>query len=130
MKLRAVEIRNFYSYRSYIVKVRDGLFNVWGLNGQGKTSLQLAIRLGLGWSPTSREEEPLENAIHGTEDQARITLIFDNSDKALKGYPEEVKVERRIIRGEAKPRMRISNPNSELITSRLSEKYPTLYNFI
>jgi chromosome segregation ATPase len=116
MKLRAVEIRNFNSYRSFIVKVHDGLFNVWGLNGQGKTSLQLAIRLGLGWSPASREEEPLENAIHEDEDQARITLVFNNSDSALKGYPEEVKVERRIIRGEAKPRIRMSNPNGDLIT--------------
>jgi recombinational DNA repair ATPase RecF len=64
MKLSRVEIDNFYSYRSYIVKVHDGLFNVWGLNGQGKTSLQLAVRLGLGWSPATSSEEPLGNAIH------------------------------------------------------------------
>ena len=115
MKLSRVEIDNFYSYRSYIVKVRDGLFNVWGLNGQGKTSLQLAMRLGLGWSPATSSEKPLENAIHQDGEQSRITLVFDNSDNALKGYPGEIIIERRIIRGDSKPRMKISNMKGELI---------------
>ncbi|KCZ72026.1 RecF/RecN/SMC N-terminal domain-containing protein [Candidatus Methanoperedens nitroreducens] len=121
MKLSRVEIDNFYSYRSYIVKVRDGLFNIWGLNGQGKTSLQLAMRLGLGWSPATSSEGPLENAIHEDGEQSRITLVFDNSDNALRGYPGEVIVERRIIRGESKPRMKISNMKGELIAIRQSE---------
>lgn len=116
MKLKRVEIVNFYSYRSYVIEVRDGLFNVWGLNGQGKTSLQLAIRLGLGWSPATRVEESLENAIHEDEEQCRITLVFDNSDNCLRGYPEEVRIERRIIRGDARPRMRMTTSNGELLT--------------
>ncbi len=118
MKLKRVEIDNFYSYRSCAIQFHDGLFNVWGLNGQGKTSLQRAIRLGLGWSPA---EESLENAIHENEEQCRIALVFDNSDKTLKRYPEEVRIERRIIRGEAKPRMRISNQNGELVPKSQSE---------
>ena len=118
MKLKQIEIDNFCSYRSCIVQVRDGLFNIWGLNGQGKTSLQTAIRLGLGWSPA---EESLENTIHDNEEQCRITLVFDNSDKSLKRYPEEIRIERRIIRGEAKPRMRISNQNGELVPKTQSE---------
>lgn len=118
MKLKRVEIDNFFSYRSCVVQVRDGLFNVWGLNGQGKTSLQHAIRLGLGWSPA---EESLEKAIHDNEEQCRIALIFDNSDKSLRRYPEEIRIERRIIRGDAKPRMRISNQNGELIPKTQSE---------
>ena len=115
MKLKRVEIVNFYSYRSYIVHVRDGLFNIWGLNGQGKTSLQLAVRLGLGWSPATRGEESLENAIHDDEEQCRITLVFDNSENTLKGYTEEIRVERRIIRGNAKPQMRMSNKNGDFV---------------
>jgi len=118
MKLKRVEIDNFNSYRSCVVQVRDGLFNIWGSNGEGKTSLQLAIRLGLGWSPA---EESLEDAIHDNEEQCRIALVFDNSDDTLKRYPEEIRIERRIIRGEAKPRMRISNQNGELVPKTQSE---------
>ena len=121
MKLKQVEINNFYSYKSYVVRIRDGLFNVWGLNGQGKTSLQIAIRLGLGWSPATRTEESLENAIHENEDQCRITLVFDNYDKTLKNYPVEVRVERHIIRGDLKPRMRMSNQNGELVPKTQKE---------
>lgn len=108
MKLKRIEIDNFCSYRSCVVQVHDGLFNVWGLNGQGKTSLQMAIRLGLGWSPS---EESLENVIHENEEQCRIALVFDNSDNTLRRYPEEIRIERRIIRGDSKPRMRISDQN-------------------
>ncbi len=118
MKLKRVEIDNFNSYRSCVVQVRDGLFNIWGLNGQGKTSIQLAIRLGLGWSPA---EESLEDAIHENEEQCRIALVFDNSDNTLKRYPEEIRIERRIIRGDAKPRMRISNQNGELVPKTQKE---------
>lgn len=121
MKLKQIEINNFQSYKSYIVRIRDGLFNVWGLNGQGKTSLQIAIRLGLGWSPATRTEESLENAIHENENQCRITLIFDNYDKALRNYPEEVRVERHIVRGYSKPRMRMSNQNGELVPKSQKE---------
>ena len=115
MKLKRVEITNFKSYKSYIVHIRDGLFNIWGLNGQGKTNLQLAIRLGLGWSPPTGGDEYLENAIHEDEEQCRITLIFDNSENTLRGYTEEVVVERRIIRGNARPQMRMSNNNGDLV---------------
>jgi len=121
MKLKQVEINNFNSYKSYVVRIRDGLFNVWGLNGQGKTSLQIAIRLGLGWSPATRSEESLEYAIHENEDQCRITLVFDNCDNTLKNYPEEVRVERHIVRGDSKPRMRMSNKNGELVPKAQKE---------
>ena len=115
MKLTRVEIDNFHSYRSYVVKVPDSLFNVWGLNGQGKTSLQMAIRLGLGWSPAAHAGESLENVIHEDEEQSRITLIFNNSDHALKGYPDKVMIERHFIRGDGKPRMKMTNQNGELV---------------
>ena len=121
MKLKRVEIVNFYSYRSFAVEVRDGLYNVWGLNGQGKTSLQLAIRSGLGWSPTTRSQETLENAIHEDEQQCRIILVFDNSDNALRGYPEEVRTERHIIRGDARPRMKMTSPDGELVLRSQSD---------
>lgn len=115
LKLKRVEINNLRSYRSYAVNIRDGLFNVWGLNGQGKTTLQLAIRLGLGWSPSIRQQETLEDIIHESEDQCRITLHFDNSDGTLKNYPEEVITERYLIRGEARPRMKMTSTNGELV---------------
>ena len=115
MKLTRVEINNFCSYRSYVVKIPDSLFNVWGLNGQGKTSLQMAIRLGLGWSPATHAGESLENVIHEDEEQSRITLIFDNSDNILKGYPDKVMIERHFIRGDGKPRMKMTNQNGELV---------------
>jgi chromosome segregation ATPase len=115
LKLKRVEINNLRSYRSYAVNIRDGLFNVWGLNGQGKTTLQLAIRLGLGWSPSIRQQETLEDIIHESEDRCRITLHFDNSDGTLKNYPEEVITERYLIRGEARPRMKMTSTNDELV---------------
>ncbi len=115
MKLTRVEINNFHSYRSYVVKVPDSLFNVWGLNGQGKTSLQTAIRLGLGWSPATHAGESLENVINEDEEQSRITLIFNNPDNALKGYPDKVMIERHFVRGDGKPRMKMTNQNGELV---------------
>ena len=121
MKLTRVEIDNFYSYRSYVIKVPDSLFNVWGLNGQGKTSLQMAIRLGLGWSPATHAGESLENVIHEDEEQSRITLIFNNSDNVLKGYPDKVMIERYFIRGDGKPRMKMTNQNGKLVIKSQSE---------
>jgi chromosome segregation ATPase len=63
---------------------------------------------------------------HEDGEQARITLAFDNSDYAFKGYPREIIVERRIIRGESKPRMKLSNIKGELIAvtqSEIQEKF-------
>ncbi len=66
------------SYEYARVPFKPGVNIIGGPNGAGKSSLLLAISVGLGQSYTERSRK-LSDLIRWGNDQARVTLILDNS---------------------------------------------------
>ncbi|HKZ88376.1 MAG TPA: AAA family ATPase, partial [Candidatus Bathyarchaeia archaeon] len=83
MLIQEVILENFMSYEYARVPLRPGVNVIGGPNGAGKSSLLLAISVGLGQSYTERSKK-LSNLIRWGKDQARVTLILDNSKRGGK----------------------------------------------
>ncbi len=66
------------SYEYARVPFKQGVNVIGGPNGAGKSSLLLAISVGLGQTYTERSRK-LSDLIRWGQDQARVTLILDNS---------------------------------------------------
>jgi len=71
-------LENFMSYEYARVPFRSGVNIICGPNGSGKSSLLLAISVALGQSYTERSKK-LSDLIRWNKDQARVTLILNNS---------------------------------------------------
>jgi len=78
--IKGVVLRNFMSYSNASVPLYPGLNLIAGPNGAGKSSILLAISLVLGQAYTERSKR-LSDLIRWGEDQARISLLLDNSQK-------------------------------------------------
>jgi len=83
MLIQEVILENFMSYEYARVAFRPGVNLIVGPNGAGKSSLLLAISVALGQSYTERSKK-LSNLIRWGKDQARVTLILDNSKRGGK----------------------------------------------
>ncbi|MEM2486937.1 MAG: AAA family ATPase, partial [Candidatus Bathyarchaeia archaeon] len=81
MLIQEVILENFMSYEYARVPLKPGINIVCGPNGAGKSSLLLAISVALGQSYTERSRK-LSELIRWGKDQARITLILDNSKRS------------------------------------------------
>ncbi len=71
------------SYEYARVPLKQGVNVIGGPNGAGKSSLLLAISVALGQSYTERSRK-LSDLIRWGKDQARVTLILDNSKQGNK----------------------------------------------
>jgi chromosome segregation protein len=71
------------SYVYARVPFKPGVNVIGGPNGSGKSSLLLAISVGLGQSYTERSRK-LSELIRWGKDQARVTLVLDNSKRGGK----------------------------------------------
>ena len=80
MLIQEVILENFMSYEYARVPFKHGVNVVCGPNGSGKSSLLLAISVALGQSYTERSKK-LSDLIRWGKDQARVTLILDNTKK-------------------------------------------------
>jgi chromosome segregation ATPase len=78
MLITEVILENFMSYEYARVSFKPGVNLIVGPNGAGKSSLLLAISVGLGQTYTERSKK-LSNLIRWGQDQARVTIILDNS---------------------------------------------------
>jgi chromosome segregation protein len=78
MLIQEVILENFMSYEYARVPFRSGVNIICGPNGSGKSSLLLAISVALGQSYTERSKK-LSDLIRWNKDQARVTLILNNS---------------------------------------------------
>ncbi|MEM3459571.1 MAG: AAA family ATPase [Candidatus Bathyarchaeia archaeon] len=78
MLIQEVILENFMSYEYARVPFKHGVNVICGPNGSGKSSLLLAISVALGQSYTERSKK-LSNLIRWGKDQARVTLILDNT---------------------------------------------------
>jgi chromosome segregation protein len=83
MLIQEVILENFMSYEYARVPFKPGVNIILGPNGAGKSSLLLAISVGLGQSYTERSRK-LSDLIRWERDQARVTLILDNSKRGGK----------------------------------------------
>ena len=83
MLIQEVILENFMSYEYARVPFKPGVNVIGGPNGAGKSSLLLAISVGLGQSYTERSRK-LSDLIRWGKDQARVTLILDNSKRGGK----------------------------------------------
>ncbi len=68
------------SYEYARVPFEHGVNVICGPNGAGKSSLLLAVSVGLGQSYTERSRK-LSDLIRWGKDQARVTLVLDNSKR-------------------------------------------------
>ncbi|MFW6110457.1 MAG: AAA family ATPase [Thermoproteota archaeon] len=80
MLIQEVILEDFMSYEYARVPFKSGINVVCGPNGSGKSSLLLAISVALGQSYTERSKK-LSDLIRWGRDQARVTVILDNSKK-------------------------------------------------
>jgi structural maintenance of chromosomes protein 5 len=78
MLITEVILENFMSYEYARVAFKPGVNLIVGPNGAGKSSLLLAISVALGQTYTERSKK-LSNLIRWGKDQARVTIILDNS---------------------------------------------------
>ena len=83
MLIQELIVENFMSYEYARVPFKQGVNVIGGPNGAGKSSLLLAISVGLGQTYTERSRK-LSDLIRWGQDQARVTLILDNSKKGNK----------------------------------------------
>ena len=83
MLIQEVILENFMSYEYARVPFKQGVNIIGGPNGAGKSSLLLAISVGLGQTYTERSRK-LSDLIRWGQDQARVTLILDNSKQGNK----------------------------------------------
>ncbi len=81
MLVQEVILENIMSYEYARIPFKPGVNIVCGPNGAGKSSILLGISLALGQSYTERSRK-LSDLIRWGKDQARVTLILDNSRKA------------------------------------------------
>jgi chromosome segregation protein len=80
MLIREVILENFMSYEYARIPFKPGVNVVCGPNGAGKSSILLGISIALGQSYTERSRK-LSNLIRWGNDQARVTIVLDNSPK-------------------------------------------------
>jgi chromosome segregation protein len=78
MLISEVILENFMSYEYARVSFKQGVNLIVGPNGAGKSSLLLAISVALGQTYTERSKK-LSNLIRWGNDQARVTVVLDNS---------------------------------------------------
>jgi len=81
MLIREVILENFMSYEYARIPFKPGVNVVCGPNGSGKSSILLGISVALGQSYTERSKK-LSDLIRWGKDQARVTLVLDNSRKS------------------------------------------------
>jgi len=83
MLIQEVIVENFMSYEYARVPFKPGVNVIGGPNGSGKSSLLLAISVAMGQSYTERSKK-LSDLIRWGKDQARVTIVLDNSKRGGK----------------------------------------------
>jgi chromosome segregation protein len=105
MLIQEVILENFMSYEYARVPFKQGVNVIGGPNGAGKSSLLLAISVALGQSYTERSRK-LSDLIRWGHDQARVTLILDNSkqgnQRPVQKYPKDQLFLTRVLRRDGK----------------------------
>ena len=103
------------SYEYARVPFKKGVNVIGGPNGAGKSSLLLAISVGLGQTSTERSRK-LSDLIRWGQDQARVTLILDNSKQGNRRpepkYNKDQLFLTRVLRRDGKYFFELENRNA------------------
>jgi chromosome segregation protein len=79
-RVKEIILENFMSYEYARIPLREGLNLIVGPNGSGKSSILLAISVAFGQAYTERSRK-LSDLIRRGKDIARVSLVFDNSQR-------------------------------------------------
>jgi chromosome segregation ATPase len=80
MLIQEVILENFMSYEYARIPFKKGVNVVCGPNGAGKSSILTGISVALAQSSTERSKR-LSDLIRRGKDEARVTLVLDNSPR-------------------------------------------------
>ena len=80
MLIQEIILENFMSYEYARIPFKPNVNVVCGPNGSGKSSILIGISVALGQSYTERSKK-LSDLIRWGKDQARVTLVLDNSPR-------------------------------------------------
>ena len=115
MLIQELIVENFMSYEYARVPFKQGVNVIGGPNGAGKSSLLLAISVGLGQTSTERSRK-LSDLIRWGQDQARVTLILDNSKQGNRRpepkYNKDQLFLTRVLRRDGKYFFELENRNA------------------
>lgn len=106
MYLKRIELHGFKSFADKVnIEFQPGITGIVGPNGCGKSNISDAVRWVLGeQSVKSLRGSSMSDVIFaGSEDRkaqnlAEVTLVFDNSDRAMNYDYNEVEITRRLYR--------------------------------
>jgi chromosome segregation protein len=90
MLIKEIILENFMSYEYARVSFQPGVNIICGPNGSGKSSMLLGISVALGQSYTERSKK-LSDLIRWGKDQARVTIVLDNSSKGTRRPVRKIK---------------------------------------
>jgi chromosome segregation ATPase len=126
MLIKEIILENFMSYEYARVPFQPGVNIVCGPNGSGKSSMLLGISVALGQSYTERSKK-LSDLIRWGKDQARVTIVLDNSRKGTRRPVPKIKKDSifltRILRRDGKYWFELDNraANKSEVARRLSK---------
>jgi chromosome segregation ATPase len=80
MLIQEVILENFMSYEYARIPFKKGVNVVCGPNGAGKSTILIGISVALAQSSTERSKR-LSDLIRYGKDEARVTLVLDNSSR-------------------------------------------------
>ena len=126
MLIKEIILENFMSYEYARVPFQPGVNIVCGPNGSGKSSMLLGISVALGQSYTERSKK-LSDLIRWGKDQARVTIVLDNSLKGTRRPVPKIKKDSifltRILRRDGKYWFELDNrvANKSEVARRLSK---------
>lgn len=112
MLIQELILENFMSYEYARIPFKQGVNVICGPNGAGKSSMLLGISVALGQSYTERSKK-LSNLIRWNKDQARVTLVLDNSSIKGKRPVQKIKKDQifltRTLRRDGKYEFELDN---------------------
>lgn len=112
MLIQELILENFMSYEYARIPFKQGVNVICGPNGAGKSSMLLGISVALGQSYTERSKK-LSNLIRWNRDQARVTLVLDNTSKTGKRPVQKIKKDQifltRTLRRDGKYEFELDN---------------------
>jgi chromosome segregation ATPase len=112
MLIQELILENFMSYEYARIPFKQGVNVICGPNGAGKSSMLLGISVALGQSYTERSKK-LSNLIRWNKDQARVTLVLDNSPTDGKRPVQKIKKDQifltRTLRRDGKYEFELEN---------------------
>ena len=126
MLIKEIILENFMSYEYARVPFQPGVNVICGPNGSGKSSMLLGISVALGQSYTERSKK-LSDLIRWGKDQARVTIVLDNSRKGTRRPVPKIKKDSifltRVLRRDGKYWFELDNraANKSEVTRRLSK---------